>query len=164
MADFAVYWKHFCHEGGNGWPATGWYTSRGWFVSRLHRGDRIWLFIGGDACGDAEGPHKGYLAQLLTVKEWRDNPAYDPDCDPGSYDCARFKILGLASRCMLVDPPLLVDDIFRKPRKDARQHIGIARQTPFELADGQVAKLLALLRKHQPRVYAGAGPQRARDQ
>src|SRR5262249_6077867 len=93
-----------------------------------------------------------YVAQLLVVDRWENNPDYEPG-DQGS---PRFYIYGLEDRCILVEPPALVDSIFRRPGTDPKQHIGIARQTPFKLDGGQVAKLLALLREQRPKVYAVA--------
>lgn len=57
MADWAFYWPQYMNESGaDGEPVTGWLTSRDGLVNRLRQGDRIWLFIGGDACGDEDGP------------------------------------------------------------------------------------------------------------
>jgi hypothetical protein len=152
-ADFAFYWPLYSKESGaNGEPVTSWLTSREWLVNRLHRGDRVWLFIGGSACGDIERPHRAYVAELLVVDGWGDFKGYKP----GVKDSPRFHIRGIKDRGILVDPPALVDSIFRRPGTDPQQHIGLARQTPFQLGGRQVAKLLALLRERRPEVYAVA--------
>src|SRR5262249_604501 len=146
--DFGIYWLNYAEESGRtGVPVTGWYTGREWLVKRLRPGDRIWLFVGGSALGDTQAPHRGYVAQLLVVNGWDDN-----DEEGGS----RFFIEGDADRCVLVTPPLLVDDVFRQLSAPAEQHIGTARQTPFQLDEGQQAALLARLQKERPAVYAVA--------
>ena len=150
VADWAIYWPQYPNESGaDGAPVTGWLTSRDWLVNRLHRGDRIWLFIGGDACGDEEAPHRAYVAQLLVVDDWGNNVANEPI----GAAVPRLHIRGIPERCILVDPPALVDGIFRRAGADAEQHIGVGRQTPFELDGGQVAQLLALLREQHPAVH-----------
>jgi hypothetical protein len=63
----------------------------------------------------------------------------------------------VADRCLLVTPPLLVDDVFRQSSASAEQHIGTARQTPFQLDQAQQAALLARVQKERPQVYA-SGP------
>lgn len=136
----------------HGRPVIGWLTSREWLVNRLHRGDRIWLFIGGDACGDEKAPCRGCLAQLLVVDKWGDYAKHRP----GVRGSPRFHIHGDVKRCVLVKRPALVDSILRKPEIDAEQHIGVARQTPFELDGGQVAEFLALLSKEYPEVHKAA--------
>jgi hypothetical protein len=153
MADYAFYWPRYLNESGaDGEPVTGWLTSRDWLVNRLHRGDRVWLFIGGDACGDDEEPHRAYVAQLLVVDHWGNFAEHEP----GVRGSPRFRIHGIEDRCILVEPPALVDSIFRRPGTDPAQHIGLARQTPFELDGGQVAELFALLRERFPAVHAVA--------
>jgi hypothetical protein len=153
MADWAIYWRDYLNESGDhGEPVIDWLTSRDWLVKRLHPRDRIWLFIGGDACGDEEAPHRGYVAQLLVVHDWGNYEGHDPD-EPGS---PQFQIVGIEDRCVLVEPPALVDSIFRQPGKDSEMHIGTARQNPFELDGGQVAEFLSLLRTERPKVYAVA--------
>jgi hypothetical protein len=153
VADYAFYWQQYLNESGDdGRPRTGWLTSRDWLVKRLHHGDRAWLFIGGDACGDEEGPHRAYVAQLLVVDGWGN---YE-DHEPGVRGSPRFEIHGIEDRCILVQPPALVDSIFRRPGSDPEQHIGVARQTPFELDGGRVAEVLALLRDRYPEVHAVA--------
>lgn len=144
MADFAIYWKDYLKESGEtGEPVTDWLTSREWLVNRLHSGDRIWLFIGGDACKQKEAPHQGFLAQLLVVEGWRN-------------EGQGFRITGSGDRCILVDPPAPVDSILRQPDKDPTLHIGIARQNPFELDGGEMTNLLAILRDNYPDIYAVA--------
>jgi hypothetical protein len=156
MGDWALYWPQYQQDSGaDGEPITGWLTSRDWLVNRLHRGDRLWLFIAGDACGTEEGPHRAYVAQLLVVDTW-DN--YE-DHEPGVQGSPRFHIHGIEDRCVLVDPPALVDSIFRQPGRDPAQHIGVARQTPFKLDGGQVTQLLQLLREDYPEVHVAATQQ-----
>lgn len=151
MPDYAFYWPQYLSESGDdGEPVTGWLTSRDWLVNRMHRGDRIWLFIGGDACEDAEGPHRAYVAQLLVVDGWGNYENHEP----GVRGSPRFRIRGTEDRCILVEPPALVDSIFRRPGADPEQHIGVARQTPFELDGLQVAELLAVLGERYPEVHA----------
>jgi hypothetical protein len=153
MADWAFYWPQYLNESGaDGEPVTGWLTSRDWLVNRLHQGDRLWLFIGGDACGDEEGPHRAYVAQLLVVDRWGNYAGHEP----GVRGSPRFRIDGLAEHCILIDPPALVDSIFRQPGTDTERHIGLARQVPFQLDDGQVVALLGLLQAHNPEVHAVA--------
>jgi hypothetical protein len=136
-------------SGSDGEPVTGWLTSRDWLVQRLHRGDRIWLFIGGDACGDAEGSHRAYVAQLLIVDGWGPFENYKPDVQ-GS---PKYRINAIQNRCVLVNPPVLVDSIFRQPGNSPEMHIGTARQNPFELDNGQMTQLLTLLRDQYSGVY-----------
>ncbi len=151
MADWALYWPQYHRESGaDGCPVTGWLTNRTWLVNHLCRGDRIWLFIGGDACGDEEAPHRAYVAQLLVVDNWGNNV----DNEPMRGAIPAYHIRGIPDRCILVDPPALVDGIFRHPDTEAELHIGVARQTPFELRDGQVAELLRVLREQHPEVHA----------
>ena len=153
MADWAIYWRQFLDESGtDGEPVTGWLTNRGWLVDRLNRGDRIWLFIGGDACGDEEGRHRAYVAELLVVDNWGRYSEHDP----GAQGSPRFHIHGIEDRCILLKPPVLADDIVRRPGTDSELHIGIARQTPFELDGGQVGELLALIRNRHHAVYEAA--------
>jgi len=151
MADYAFYWPRYSKESGaDGEPVTSWLTSRDWLVNRLHRGDRIWLFIGGNACGDEESPHRAYVAQLLVV----DRIGNYVDHETGVQNSPRLQIHGMVDRCILVEPPALVDTIFRRPGADVEQHIGLGRQTPFELEGGQVTELLDGLREIYPEVYA----------
>lgn len=153
MADFAIYWQRYRKESGSsGLPVIGWLTSRESLVNRLSRGDRVWLFIGGDACGKTKQKHRAYLAQLLVVDEWGDFGEYDPDFNRSP----RFQIVGDENRCVLVDPPLLVDQIFRPAGSDPDLHIGQARQTPFMLDGIQEAQLLAQLRAQRHTVYTVA--------
>ncbi len=153
MADWAIYWQRYRNEtGADGDSVTGWLTSRDWLVNRLHRGDRIWLFIGGDACGDEEGPHRAYVAQLLVIDNWSNYA----DHEPGDRGSPRFHIHGIEDRCIRVNPPALVDSIFRRPDTNLAQHIGLARQTPFELDDGRVTELLTLMRERYSEVHAAA--------
>jgi hypothetical protein len=153
MADFAFYWPRYLNESGHdGEPVTGWLTSRDWLVNRLQCSDRLWLFIGGDACGDNDEPHRAYVAGLVVVDHWANYDEYDPEV-PGS---PRFRIHGIADRCALLNPPALVDSIFRKPGGDPKQHIGIVRQTPFQLEDSQVGALLEMLSAFYPDVYITA--------
>ncbi len=153
MADWAIYWRDYGIESGDhGEPVIGWLTSRDWLVNRMSPGDRVWLFIGGDACGDEEHPYRGYVAQLLVIDDWGNYPDHDPS-DP---DSPRYQIDGVEDRCILVQPPALVDSIFRQPGKALDMHIGTARQNPFEMDGGQVAQLLILLREQYPAVHAVA--------
>lgn len=150
--DYAVYWPYYPRESGShGEPVVTWRFSREWLVNRLRPGDRFWLFVGGDAVGDAEQPGQAYLAQLLVVEGWQNDPDYEPSV-PGS---PRFEVLGDGDRCVLVEPPLLVDRLFRKSAQDTR-HIGVIRQTPFELDWQQMIELLKLLKIERPEVYAAA--------
>jgi hypothetical protein len=150
MADNALYWPNYLGESGaDGEPVTSWYTSREHVVKRLRRGDRLWLFVAGDAIEDAEDSHRAYVAQLMVVDEWRDNPDYDPDVKGSS----RFVIIANEDRCILVQPPLLVDHIFRQSSAGPEHHIGLIRQTPFVLDGSQEGEMLGLLREHRPDVY-----------
>ena len=152
MGDFAFYWQQYGREAGrDGLRVLGWYTSRAWVMTRLVRGDRVWLFIAGEACGQTQAAHQAYLAELLVVAEVVNNPEYRPNIE-GS---PRFRIVGIEDRCALVTPrPILVDDIFRRPGSNPLQHIGVARQTPFQLDEGQVAALLGRLHEKCPEVHA----------
>ena len=153
MADYAFYWPQYLNESGeDGNPVTSWLTSRGWLVNRLQHNDRIWLFIAGDACDDEEGRHRAYVAQLLVVDKW----GYFAEFEPGVLGSPQFHIHGIENRCILVKPPALVDEIFRNPGADSEQHIGIAKQVPFELEGGQVAELLTLLKQRYSEVHAVA--------
>ena len=150
MADWAIYWRNYRSESReHGEPIINWLTSRDWLVNRMRRGDRIWLFTGGDACGDEDAPYRGYVAQLLVVDGWGNYEEHEPGV-PGS---PQYRIDGIEDRCILVQPPGLVDSIFRQPGKDPELHIGTARQSPFEMDGAQVAELLTLLRGQYPAVH-----------
>ena len=152
MADFAVYWPDYLDESGDhGEPAVGWWFSRESIVKRLQNGDRFWLFVAGDAVAGSTEPNRAYLAQLMGVSGWCDNPDHDPTA-PGS---PRFEVTGDESRCVLVEPPLLIDHLLRKSADDLR-HIGMLRQTPAELTSERVADLLELVCTERPAVYAAA--------
>lgn len=150
MADWAIYWQRYLDESGaDGEPVTGWLTSRDWLVNRLHRADRIWLFIAGDACEDTKTPYRAYVAQLLVVDDWTHFEGYEP----GVQGSPQYRINAIEDRCVLVKPPIMVDNIFRQSGKTPEMHIGTARQNPFELDGGQVAQLLTLLRDQHSAVY-----------
>ena len=153
MADWAIYWPRYPKESGtDGAPVTGWLTDREWLVDRLRRGDRLWLFIAGDACGDEKTGQRAYLAQLLVVEGWGNYAEHEP----GIRGSPRFHIHGIEGRCILLKPPSMIDSVFRQPDVRADMHIGIARQTPFELDDGQVTELLAVIRISHSEVYKAA--------
>ena len=156
MADWAIYWKYYRSESGaDGEPVTGWVTDRERLVDSVEPGDRIWLFIAGDACGDKEHHYRAYLAQLLVVE----GSGYHPEYEPGDTDCPHYQIDGIDDRCILISPPALVDDILRKANGKPLQHIGIARQTPFQLEGGEVTRILDLLKRQYHAVYlAAVGP------
>jgi hypothetical protein len=149
LADWAIYWPQYRVESGaDGEPIVGWLTNREWLVNRLQHGDRIWLFIPGNYCGDTKKPYQGYLAQLLMVEDWEQ---YSPE--EMETHGSRYHIQGIEERCILVRPPICVDHLLRRPGTDPFQHIGVARQTPFELESQQVDALLWLLQNNQPEVY-----------
>ena len=156
MADWAIYWRDYRVESGaSGEPVVSWLTSREWLVDGVNHGDRIWLFIGGDACGDDEHPHRAYVAQLLVV----DDVFHNPDHDPRERDSPLYQIDGIKNRCVLSDPPALVDDILRKAGSNAEQHIGESRQTPFRLDGGEATRLLDLMKRRYHQVYLAAVPE-----
>ena len=153
MADWAIYRLQYLNESGaDGEPVLNWLTSRDWLVNRLHSGDRVWLFIGGNACGDEAGPHRAYVSQLLVVAGWGNYEHFVP----GESGSPRYRINGVVDRCILVEPPAEVDRIFRQPGTDVAQHIRVARQTPFELDGRQAAQILTLLSLRYPEVHAVA--------
>lgn len=153
MPDWAIYWRDYANESGfTGKPVVGWFTHREWFVRRLRAGDRLWLFVAGEACGDLEHPYRGYVAQLLVVDKTREALAAKPETDTRQ----EYEILGQGTRCVLVRPPLLADAILRQPESKLNKHIGVARQTPFALSEVQAARLLAMLLEHAPTVHAAA--------
>jgi hypothetical protein len=153
MADWGLYWPQYLEESGvTGKPLTGWPTGREWFAKRLQRGDRLWLFVGGDMCGDKQAPHRAYLTQLFVVADW---VKLDP-ADPGPRKGAKCLIRGIDDRCVLLQPPLEVDEAFRDPGKDPRQSIANARPAPFELTASQVELLLAAVQESCPQALAAA--------
>ena len=85
------------------------------------------------------------MAQLLVVDGWEELGG-----------TPRFEIDGDEDRCILVEPPLLVDDIFRPVGCSSEMHVGQARQTPFQLTADQGSQLLTLLQKQRPKVHAVA--------
>lgn len=144
MADFAAYWPRFPVESGrHGKPVTGWLTSREWWVRRMREGDRLWLFICGEAWSDDADPGKGYLAAVLLIQRVQHYRGHDP----GNAGSPRFLIACDPDRCFLVEPPLLIDEFLRRPDGSKEQHIGLARQTPLQLGEVEVARLLRLLRR-----------------
>src|SRR5438046_1901202 len=115
MPDFAVYWSWYRSESAiDGDPIVGWRTNRAYFADQLRKGGRLWLFVGGDACGDRENPHKGYLAEVFVVEGVEDTPDDD----------MKFRVVGDEDQCELVSPPRLIDSILRKPGSNAEMHIG----------------------------------------
>jgi hypothetical protein len=152
MDDYAVYWPYYPQESGrDGKPVVRWRFNRESLVHRLRPGDRFWLFVGGDVVDHPEAPGQAYLAQLLVVKSWRNDREYQP----GVSGSPRFEVLGDENRCILVEPPLLVDQLFRQSARDTR-HIGMLRQTPFELDWQLTEELLKLLKAERLAVHAVA--------
>jgi hypothetical protein len=146
VSDFALYWREYPNESGkHGDPVTEWNTNLDWLVRRLCRGDRLWLYIAGDACGKPRRRHQAHLAQLLVVDGWGKRP-----------NRSEFRIRGIKDRCILVIPPMLVDAIFRRRGAARTKHIGIVGQTPLELDEMRTEALLTLLRSRYPDVYAAA--------
>lgn len=147
MADFAAYWPRYPDESGlDGEPVTSWLTSREWWVNRMKPGDRLWLFITGEAWSAGGNPGRGYLAEVLLIERVENYAEYDAK-EAGS---PRFEIVGDPDRCVLVDPPLMIDELLRRPDKSKAQHIGLARQTPLQFDEMEVTRLLKLLRRARP--------------
>ena len=143
MADFAVYWRDFAEGSGeDGLPVVGWNTTRDWFLDRIRANDRFWLFTGGDVCAKSRicrGQYEaklGYLAEIFYVET-----------------VGADHVNGDEDRCFLVRQPLLIDSIIRQPGQPATRHIGLARQTPFQLDEGEVTRLLRLLQQQRRNVY-----------
>ncbi len=141
MADFATYWKFYPAEHCE--PTGCWLSNREWWVAQMEQGDRLWLFIGGDSCGQV--PHQAYIARLLIVESAEDNAECDQD---------GFKYIININRSVPIEPPILVDDILRQSHIDAMMHIGNARQTPIVMSGVMTNELLARLREQRPDILA----------
>ncbi|MBY0524186.1 MAG: hypothetical protein K2R98_12350 [Gemmataceae bacterium] len=150
MADFAIYWKNFARESkAADWPCTRWFTN----ADRLGKravGDRLWLFTAGDKCDMAEAK-AGYLVEVFRVKCVQENQVIDPDYPSHEF---RYVIQGDETRCVKIDPPLLVDDIIRAEGQDPAVAIGTFLQSPRKLDDDNRNRLLDRLRAQRPELLA----------
>lgn len=152
MADFAIYWPDFPKESRkHRRPVFGWNTRRDWLYDKVKRGDRLWLFTSADKCGqgDQSQGHLGYLAEVFFVEGKRNHPRHDPS----EQNTPKYEIIGDSQRCMLIDPPLLIDELIRQPGKRKDQHIGLARQNPFELDGMEATRLFDCVKRQRPSFY-----------
>jgi hypothetical protein len=148
MADFGIYWKNFAkdrrHHPG---PLLRWFTNSQRLVRHLTPGDRLWLFTTGHACDMAES-RLGYLVEVFTVHCVRANDGLDTEYPRHDFGLV---IVADASRSLVVDPPLLVDDLLRPAGRPADISIGTVRQSPWKLPAEAATKLEDRLRQRQSR-------------
>jgi hypothetical protein len=149
MADFGIYWKNFARERRQGdWPCTRWFTNSD-PLGRAAPGDRLWLITSGERCGMAEGS-LGYLVEVLVVRSVANNTESDSDYPPADY---AFAVHGDPARCLVVDPPLLIDRLIRRASSNPELPIGTVHQGPWRLKGEVVATLLDQLQQERPNLY-----------
>jgi len=134
MSHFGVYWPFFSNTV-EPWPVDGWRIGSGSRLADAERGDVLWLFTSGTKCRkrlrregiptDGIENHLAYLAQILEVDQ----------IVPDEVDELRFLIKGKPGDCRAVKPPLLIDDLIRAERSEAKANIGQVRQAAWKLAD-----------------------------
>ncbi len=147
MADFRVFWRDFVRETRLGiWPCLGWRTN----AERLGSsspGDRVWIFTDGARC-QMENDNAGYLVEILTVARV---------VDEGSDEGRRYLVEGKPKRCLMVDPPLLVDEIVRPPERDRSVPIGTFLQGARCLSEDKLDQLMRLIRHERPGLWKQLG-------
>ena len=144
MTDILLYWRDYRQT----WTPqfTGervlyWHSSARLFKG-LTAGDRLWLVTSGkNLNGVSRGtPQAGFLVGAWQVKHVVLNPGDDPAYPREDY---RYRIVADASASMLLDAPVLVDQILRPAGRDKAVSIGRFLQGPRKLNDDRVRLLRA---------------------
>ena len=66
MVIYTVYWKNFVRDRAVGqWPVSRWFANHR-ALAQVNPGDLLVMFVGGEACGDADRK-AGFVVQLLQV-------------------------------------------------------------------------------------------------
>ena len=138
--DFGVYWAYFKRDTKDEWPVTTWLTNSS-LLSKAEAGDRLWLFTSGANAGMSE-EQAGYLVEIFTVAEVQGG-AYESD-----YPVPQFghRLIADRSRTVAVDPPILVDDLFRSPQHEVTLSAGNFLQAPRKLKQELLVSLVQRVR------------------
>lgn len=157
MADFAIYWKNYvkdCKNSDNS-MLTEWFTNADRVIKTIQPNDRIWFFTSGDACGMSD-TRKAYLVEVFIVLGTGPNPGQDGDYPPGDF---HYAIQGDPNRCLVVNPPLLIDNLIRPGGDNDESHIGQVRQSPVKLKSDVAFQLETFLRNNRPELVRNLADQ-----
>lgn len=141
MSNYGVYWAYFKREREN-WPVTSWLVGSGSRLAHVEPGDRLWLMTSGQLA-QMDQDNLGFLVEVLEVQAVEDI----------NEEKFKFRIVGTASRCIAIDPPMLVDGVVRPDGADAERSIGTFWQAPWKLTLEAANELLSLLQQHRAAAY-----------
>jgi hypothetical protein len=149
MPDFGIYWKNFAKESKQGdWPCSHWFTNS----ERLRKavsGDHFWLFTSGDTCDMTESK-MGYLVEIFTVQDTISNSGNNSDYPSQDFG---YVVNGDCTRCLEVEPPLLVDPIIREKETGPEIPIGRVRQGPWKMKEEMASNLKDFIRNERAGIF-----------
>jgi hypothetical protein len=145
MSDVLVFWKDYRRNVAGRGPST---TKRTWNSSaakfrRLSAGDRLWFVTSGAQLG-REPRHAAFLVEVVRVQEVLENPGDEPDYPASAF---RHRIVGELDADLLLEAPLLVDSIVRKPEWPSSQGIGRFLQSPQGIEGDRLERILEAARQ-----------------
>jgi len=139
-----VYWRDYRrnwerrHDADRRWH----WHSNARILAELTAGDRVW-FVAPGAAVERMPRHAGFLVAIWEVQMVTPNP--DDDLAYPAADYAH-RLVANPDASYLLDEPIGIDALLRRPESDTRLHIGRVLQGPRRLRREVVERLMALMR------------------
>jgi len=134
MTNVLIYWRDYRKNATQ--PVAGWH-SNSQLLGKLAPGDRLWLVTSGKAL-QHEAEQAGFLVAVWQVEKSAENPGDDPTYPIDRY---RYRIMPNHGESIILNDPVLVDQILRPARASRAVSIGRYLQGPRKL-DESIVRLL----------------------